>query len=369
MARLTKIEIEGFRSIKQMSLELGPLNVLIGANGSGKSNFVSFFKMLNEMMFETLREYVGKTGWAQSLLHFGPKVTRKIEWVLEFDAGIGRYGYEVRLLPDQMDTLFIALEGVRFLEAGQAVPDMRWLGTGIPEARIRAEAKQGDPIAQGLFHLMNQCRVYHFHDTSATARVRLSCYMGDHRRLLPDAGNMPAMLYHYRHSQDVVYNRIVSAIRKIMPEFDDFDLEPDGRDQNYLFLNWRQRGSDYLFGPHQISDGSLRAMAILTLLLQPEEDLPDVIILDEPELGLHPQALGLVAGLMRAASLKSQLIVATQSQSLLDYFDPAEIITVESHEGQSTFRRLEPEELKDWLEDYTIGELWQRNVLGGGPLP
>ncbi len=154
-----------------------------------------------------------------------------------------------------------------------------------------------------------------------------------------------------------------------MPEFDDFELEPDRLNSNDLFLNWRKRGQDYLFGPHQISDGTLRAMAILALLLQPEKDLPDVIILDEPELGLHPHALEIVAGLLRAASLKSQVIVATQSQAFLNFFEPEEIVTVESLGGESTFRRLEPESLKDWLDDYSIGELWQRNVLGGGPLP
>jgi predicted ATPase len=154
-----------------------------------------------------------------------------------------------------------------------------------------------------------------------------------------------------------------------MPEFDDFDLEPSRLNPNDLLLNWRKQGSDYLFGPHQISDGSLRAMAIVTLFLQPENELPDVIILDEPELGLHPHALEIVAGLMRSASLKAQVIVATQSQNLLNSFEPAEIITVESHKGQSQFRRLLADQLKEWLEDYSIGELWQRNVIGGGALP
>jgi predicted ATPase len=216
---------------------------------------------------------------------------------------------------------------------------------------------------------LNQCRVYHFHDTSATARVRQYGYIGDNRWLMSDAGNLAAMLYAYRERSEMVYRRIVSTIRKVMPEFADFDLEPDRLNARDIALNWRKQGADYLFGPHQISDGTLRAMAMITLFLQPENDLPDVIILDEPELGLHPHALGIVAGLMRAASLNTQVIIATQSQAFLEYFEPSEIVVVESGDGQSHFRRLKADQLQEWLEDYSIGELWARNVLGGGPLP
>ena len=185
---------------------------------------------------------------------------------------------------------------------------------------------------------------------------------------MPDAGNLAAMLFAYRKQSNVVYNRIVSTVRKILPEFDDFDLGPNRLNENEIILNWRKRGFDYLFGPHQISDGALRAMALCTLFLQPEAHRPNVIILDEPELGLHPNALEIVAGLIRASSSKTQVIVATQSQTFLNFFEPSEIVTVECTDGCSEFQRLEAAQLKDWLEDYTIGELWQRNVIGAGPL-
>jgi len=369
MAMLKKISIKGYRSIKDASLELGPLNVLIGANGAGKSNFVSFFKMLNEMMGNRLQQYIGTSGRAQSLLHFGPKATPQLEGELEFDANNCQDWYAMRLFHAAGDTLVFADETLRFLKAGFASPKVVSLGAGHLETRIGDEANSGEQTANVFRHLLNQCRVYHFHDTSPTARIRQSCYIHDNRWLMPDAGNLAAMLYAYRQQNEVVYTRIISTIRKIMLEFDDFDLEPSRLNPTDIFLNWRKRGRDYLFGPHQISDGTLRAMAILTLFLQPERDLPDVIILDEPELGLHPYALEIVAGLVRAVSVKSQVIVATQSQTFLNNFEPAEIITVESHQSESLFRRLDPEELKDWLEDYSIGDLWQRNVLGGGPLP
>ncbi|MEI8372664.1 MAG: AAA family ATPase [Planctomycetota bacterium] len=368
MAMLRKLAIRGYRSIKDASLELRALNVLIGANGVGKSNFVSFFKLLNEMMAKRLQQYIGTSGRAQSLLYFGPKVTPQIETELEFQADNGLDWYSMRLFHAAGDTLVFADETLRFLQTGCTVPKVVPLGAGHQETRIADEANQGEQTVRAFRHILNQCRVYHFHDTSPTARIRQSCYINDNRWLMPDAGNLAAMLYSYRVREKVAYGRIVSTIRKIMPEFDDFDLEPNRLNQNDIFLNWRMRGSEYLFGPHQISDGTLRAMAIITLFLQPENDLPDVIVLDEPELGLHPFGLEIVADLMRSVSRRSQVIVATQSQSFLNSFEPEEIITVEWNQGQTTFKRLDAEQFKDWLEDYSIGELWQRNVLGGGPL-
>ena len=193
--------------------------------------------------------------------------------------------------------------------------------------------------------------------------------VADNLWLMPDAGNLAAMLYLYRQKSAPVYRRIVSTIQKIMPEFGDFVLEPDRLNPKEIGLNWRRSDSDYLFGPHQISDGTLRAMAIITLFSQPEEDMPGIIILDEPELGLHPYALEIVVGLMRAASERSQLLIATQSQALLNHFEAEEVVVVEPKGGSSSFRRLDAEQLKDWMEDYSMGELWEKNVLGGGPVP
>ncbi len=372
MAKLGKVQIQGYRSLKSIELELRSLNILIGPNGAGKSNFVSFFKMLNEIMGGRLQQYIGISGRAQSLLYFGPRVTRHLDAELEFEAEEGTNWYNMRLSHAAGDTLTFAKESLRFLKHGYTDPEALSLGAGHQETRISEEANKGEQTAGVIRYLLNRCRVYHFHDTSATARVRQYGLLEDNRWLMPDAGNLAALLYAYRGNREnpsVVYRRIVSTIRKIMPEFDDFDLEPSSLNRKEIILNWRKRGQDYLFGAHQISDGSLRAMAICTLFLQPEEDLPRVIILDEPELGLHPHALEIVAGLIRAASSRTQVIAATQSQSFLNFFEPAEIVTVETDAGESVFRRLEPDQLEDWLEDYSIGELWQRNVVGGGPLP
>jgi predicted ATPase len=175
------------------------------------------------------------------------------------------------------------------------------------------------------------------------------------------------MLYLYHQRYPIAYRRIVAAVRAVVPYFDDFVLEPLRLNPRNIELRWRAKGAEYDFGPHQLSDGSLRMIALATLLLQPEEDLPALVLLDEPELGLHPAALRVLADLMRHAAEHCQLLVATQSAALVNHFTPDDIITVNVKDGASSFERLDAEKLKDWLDDYTLGELWERNVIGGGP--
>ena len=134
-------------------------------------------------------------------------------------------------------------------------------------------------------------------------------------------------------------------------------------DPQETWLEWKQRGSDYPSSPYQMSDGSLRFICLATALLQPEP--PSTILLDEPELGLHPHALALLAGLIQKASSRTQVIVSTQSARLIDYFTPEDIIVVEHENDESTFRRLPLDELKQWRDDYSIGELWEMNLLEG----
>ena len=370
MATLGNIKLKGYRSIKEMNLALEPLNVLIGANGAGKSNFVSFFKMLNEMMAGRLQQYVATSGRARSLLYLCPKVTPQLEATLEFTTEEGINTYYMRLAPGAYDSLLFADETLDYQMFDVTGPHRlsMHLGVGNQETGISDMATQGIETALIFRHILNGCRVYHFHDTSSSARIRQNGYIGENRWLLPDGGNLAALLFAYRQQHESVYRRIVSTLRKMIPEFDDFDLAPDRLNPKDIALNWRKVGTDYLFGPHQISDGSIRAIAIVTLFLQPEDDRPDVIILDEPELGLHPYALELLAGLARAASVTSQVIVATQSQTFLENFEPGEIIVVDSSAGSSKFTRLDESELKNWLDDYTIGQLWEKNVLGGGPV-
>jgi predicted ATPase len=365
---LRRMVLKGFKSIKEMDLEMRPLNVLIGPNGAGKSNLVSFFKMLNEMMGGRLQQYIGTSGRAQTLLHFGPKVTPQIEAQLEFEVANGVDTYIMRLFHAAGDTLVFAEETLSFLTTGFTKPKLVPLGAGHEETKIGLEAEKGDPTAKFFRHLLNQCRVYHFHDTSPTARVRQYGYIGDNRRLMPDAGNLAAFLLRLREENGgAVYKRVVSTIRLIAPFFDDFDLAPADPNNREVILNWRNKGSDQVFGPHQLSDGTLRAMCLVTLLMQAEDELPELIIVDEPELGLHPFALNVVAALFKKASHYSQVLISTQSSSFLDNFDPGDVVVVDRKGEESQLTRPDSAGLEAWLEEYSLGEIWEKNVIGGGP--
>lgn len=365
---LRRIALNGFKSIKSMDLDLGAMNILIGANGAGKSNLISFFKLLNEMMGGRLQQYIAISGRAQSLLHFGPKVTPQIEAQLEFEVGNGIDTYLMRLFYAAGDTLIFAEESLKFLRKGyQKSKKVEW-GAGHQETNIQKQAEKGDKEAKVLRHLLNHCRVYHFHDTSSSARIQQYSYVDDNRWLMPDAGNLAAFLLRLREENGgSAYKRIVSTIRLIAPFFHDFELEPTGPGKREVILNWRHKESDQLFGPHQFSDGTLRVICLITLLLQPEDQLPGLIIVDEPELGLHPYALNIIAGLFGKASHHTQVLISTQSSVFLDNFEPEDVIVVNRVGRESEFKRLGAKELDTWLEEYSLGEIWEKNVIGGGP--
>jgi predicted ATPase len=359
---LKQLTLTGFKSIKQTDIALQPLNIIIGANGAGKSNLISFFKLLNELVAGRLQQHIAESGRAQSLLYRGPKTTPQLTAKLVFDTQSGTNAYEMRLFYGAGDVLFFAEETLTFSRASSPKPQQLSLTPGNSETRLR---DQEEPIAKVTQALMSRCRVYHFHDTTATARARQYGYVDDTSSLMPDAGNIAAFLHHMRNAQPSSYNRIIKTIRMIAPFFDDFVLEPTS--QRDIILNWRERNSDLVFGPHQLSDGTLRAICLLTLLLQPPETLPDTMIIDEPELGLHPYALNAIASILSEASHRVQLIVSTQSSALLSHFNPEDVIVVTRNGSASDFQRLTEDHLKDWLDEYSLGELWEKNVFGGGP--
>jgi predicted ATPase len=361
--RITKIGVGGFKSIKSLQpLDLGPVTVFIGANGAGKSNLISLFRLLNALSQSRLQLFVGKAGGADTLLYYGAKET--FLWVtLEFEAKTGSEKYYFQLARSDTDGLAFSQEQVirRLTRSSEERP--RQLGSGQRESLLTLE---GGDFPEFL-DLLKGIQVFHFHDTSETAPIRRRSYIHDNRCLHGDGGNLPAFLYGLKKSREPYYDRIVKTIRLIAPFFDDFDLEPLREDPNSVLLNWRDRDSNHLFGPHQLSDGTLRAMALVALLLQPEGDLPGLIVLDEPEIGLHPHAIEIVAELLRSASVHRPVVIATQSVGLVNHFNASEIVTVTRENSQSKFVRPDPDFLKIWLEDYAVGEIWEKNLIGGTP--
>lgn len=369
MQMLKRIRVVGWKSIRNQTVELTPLTVAIGANGAGKSNLLSILKLLNAMFSNTpsFRNYVGQHGFADSLLHYGSTETPVAEMELVFGTDHGETTYFARWAAAAGGTLIFTDERVEFHRTGSPRPTVVDLGAGHPETNLLKSAEEGNQTSVIALRLLRSCRLFHFHDTSENCAARKPCYIETNRFLYPDAGNLAAVLYLFRQQNPTAFRRITATVRQMVPDFESFILEPSKLNERQILLNWTHKGRPYEFGPHQLSDGSLRFIALATLLLQPEEKLPLLIALDEPELGLHPSALEILAGMAKAASLHCQLLFATQSSVFLDHFEPENVVVVNCKSGTSEFERLSAEKLEAWRADYTLGEIWEKNVVGGGP--
>jgi len=367
MPALERIEIHGFKSIREANIQLNNLNVLIGANGSGKSNFISVFRFLNELVNQNLGVHVGRAGGVDSFLYFGRKVTDALGMAVHFhpDVSDRRIIYLCHLLPSQNET-FIFQDEVTYLELMEE-PEYGHLGSGHNESRLKemSEKHENDLL---VYQSMHSWRIYHFHDTSETAKIKQIGDIHDNRFLRPDGANLAAYLYMLSKTESYHYRMIIGTIRLVAPFFKNFILKPSALTSEKIRLEWSEKYStDAYFNAHSLSDGTLRFIALVTLLLQPPSRLPSTILLDEPELGLHPYAITILASLLRQAAQHTQVIVSTQSVTLVNQLEPEDIIVVEREDNQSIFKRLPQDEIEQWLDGYGLGDLWEKNLLGGRP--
>ena len=350
---LDRIKIRGYKSIRELDLPLGSINILIGSNGAGKSNFISFFKLVNNIYEQRLQSYTKQVG-AENLLYYGLKKTQEVFGSLVFSDN----AYTFSLHPKDDGGMFIAKEvsWYRYSDWGSQ-------SSNIEESEIKTSTLMRNNYLQ---QYLQSYKIYHFHDTSKGSPLRSSAKVNDNRVLREDGGNLPAYLYLMQQKYPKTLKRIESVVRSVMPYFERFDLEPQALDGS-IELVWNDVDApDKYFSAHDLSDGSIRFIALAALLLQPE--LPKIIIIDEPELGLHPVAVTMLAGMIHSAAARGcQIIVSTQSVNLINNFEAEDIVTVDRRDGQSVFNRLSKDSLKSWIEDYTLGELWMKSVINGQP--
>ncbi len=362
---IERIQVGGFKSIKQADIQLKPLNLLIGPNGAGKSNFIQLFRLLDSLSKRRFQLYVGTAGGANNLLHYGRKRTPEIN--IKIISSNKTDDYECRLLATDRDSLYVSGDNITLKNEGGS----GGIGVWKMDPQDSNSSKPVDHSIDGIDYDMNfvgailDCRIYHFQDTGGDARVKQSCELHDNRELKTDAANLAAFLYLLKTKHNNEYKRIVETVRLAAPYFDDFLLEPLALNTEMIRLEWREKDNEHVFGPSALSDGTLRFICLATALLQP--NLPSTLLIDEPELGLHPYAITLLAELIREASLKTQVIVSTQSVTLVNQFEPTDIIVVDRENGQSVFKRLDEAQIATWLEDYGLGDLWEKNLLGGRP--
>jgi predicted ATPase len=363
---LSRLQIEGFKSIQKLDLEMRPINILIGANGAGKSNLISLFTFLRNLSEGKLQNYVEKNGFANAFFYFGSKQTPSIK----IGVDVGDNGYHVEFEHGVFDdTLVFKTEYCTFVGSSKLyhVKSSRGESGLLPDRHATSP-----PVRDYTRKYMEECRVYHFHDTGATAGFKQASdgYSGDY--LYSNASNIATFLYRLKNSKEISfiksYQAIVEAIKTVSPYFHDFFLEPRGSEgEEKVLLKWIHRDQDDPFSAQQLSDGTARFICMATLFLQPKDLRPELIILDEPELGLHPAALEVLADIIKSISKETQVICSTQSVTFANHFTAQDFIVVDQHQGASDFKRVDEDQLKQWLDDYAMGEIWSKNLIGGRP--
>ncbi|MEO8361209.1 MAG: AAA family ATPase [Vicinamibacteria bacterium] len=358
------ITVKGFKSIASVEkLPLKAINVIVGANGSGKSNFIGVFSFIRALREGSLRNYVAKAGGANRVLHFGSKHTRRLDIEISFEGG--RNAYNVQLEPSAENGLYPSTELVYFNPGSHPKPFSEGLVPINGEAGI--SNSKVSKTASWVRHYLGTWRVYHLHDTSVSSPMRLDADVADNRFLRSDGSNIAAFLHLLQSKHSASYERIQQAFQRVAPFFEEFVLKPQKLSPDTIRLEWKHQGSDAYFDVASLSDGSLRFLVLATLLLQPVSLRPSVVVVDEPELGLHPFAIRMLGSMVKEVAVETQVIVSTQSSLLIDQFDAEDIVVADRKDGGTHLSRLDPSALEGWLAEYSLGELWEKNELGGRP--
>ena len=378
--KLTQLNIQGFKSFgKEQNIRFGDITIFIGANGSGKSNLISFFEMLGYMMNEGMAQYVALHSGASFLTHLGAPNSLHIS--LDFQSDLGECSYNFRLAPTNANYFIFTGEEVpgpqkknenySKYEGWRVNAELSTNGkeSGLPHYAEAFTENRMKYVGE-VFSFLKKSSLFKFYDTSSTSPIRREGYVNNTGYLMSNGGNLAAFLYWLKQEKfKKYYDRIVRNIKIAYPSFEDFVLDPNPFYPDNILLEWKDKSSppNFRFSPQQLSDGTLRFMALSALLLQPPETIPKVILIDEPELGLHPTAISILSNMIYNASAHSQIVLATQSAQLLDYFEPEHIRVVEREGSNSIVTEHSKEELESWLKNYNLGQIWEKNIIGGRP--
>ena len=378
--RYLQIQIKGYRALADVTLDLHPLTVMIGPNGCGKTSLLEVFQLLKEAAQGRLGEAIANLGGFMSVLTRTSDVPSRMEFALKVDINSqlspGPISYHLALEPGS--------QGVGFVSVLERLSQLK-PGTG-PHHYIDSSAPAGTELKlskrlsedKGLFFkpetepdvfrdILTKIHPLGFLDVTPRAPIRLP------QTLTPviypgrNGESLFAALYNMRESKATLpsYERIIETLRLGFPDFDHLELPVVGGGQ--ITLAWHQKDLTVPLYPNQLSEGALRFLWLTTTLLSPEP--PPLILIDEPEISLHPELLQIVAALMRDASARTQLLIATHSSDLIRWLRSDEVVVIDKQDGKSTFTwATDPSlNLEEWLKEYTLADLWYMGNLGGRP--
>jgi predicted ATPase len=362
---IENVIIKNFKSIRDLELPLTNLNVLIGSNGVGKSNFISFFEMAKAIFEQRFGSYTLDKGGIDNLLYRGRKISKEMYGLMDFK---NTNAFFFTLKPAQSNKGYIDNTGDFFNKRGESTKDYlgQWHRT-FWDSAVEESNLMGKMYGRAYYlnSYLRSFTVYHFHDTSSSSPMRGQCEINDNFFLRDNGSNLAAYLYMLKQTDEKAFRLIEGTIHSIAPYFKRFNLRPDPVTPSKISLEWEEVNSDMYLNGYSFSDGTIRFIALATLLLQSK--LPEVIIIDEPELGLHPAAINKLAALIKRASKSSQIILSTQSTNLVNCFEPENIIVVDREDEQTVFKRLNSDDLSVWMDkyNYSISDMWETNLIGG----
>lgn len=361
---IEKVIISNYKSIRSLDLPLQKINVLIGSNGAGKSNLISFFELAKSIIEKRFGCYTLEKGGIDNLLYRTRRESEYIKGLLDFD---NTNAFFFKLRPAQSNKGYIEVTGDYFNNSGNNEKkytswNKTFWDSSVEESCLLDNQKWRAGYIKNHFKSFT---VYHFHDTSSRSPMRGECEIYDNDSLRHNGSNLAAYLYRLQQTDEKGFNLIEGVVRSVAPYFKRFKLRPNPLNPNKISLEWEEKDTDMYLNGYSFSDGTIRFIALATLLLQ--TNTPEVIIIDEPELGLHPAAINKFAEMIKKVSFKSQIILSTQSTNLVNCFEPDNVIAVDREDGQSVFKRLSNEELSVWLNDYeySLSDMWEKNLIGG----
>jgi len=381
-----QLSVDSFRRLCNVGLELRPLTVLIGANGTGKTSVLDVFSLLASSAQGSLSKAISDLSGLSAVITYdrerdlslGISISvpdhEPLDYRLRLTLQGAGYVIAEENLSQQPDSDTPGLAPVEYIVSEGSEVEFR-----DPSPRVQVFSPwHRTSLETSLFQVprtirevedfrgkLASCTYYHLMDVNERSPVRLPQVLQPAASSsLPgrDGENLVSCLYNLREMDRDRFESIADSLRAAFPTFERLDFPPVAA--GMLAMTWREKNFSRPLYMHQLSEGMLRFLWLTTLLASP--GLTALTLLDEPEVSLHPELLSLLAGLLREAANRTQLIVATHSDRLVRFLKPAEVVVIDSTEdGMAQLTWADQLDLGEWLAEYTLDEVWRMGRMGG----